>query len=79
MDLDVPVPITEATPLLAAVLMLQVMVSLFASVAWSTRLKGVGADMVTLMEEPSVMIGASSTAVTVTTYVCVDVSAAVTV
>jgi len=65
MALDVPVPLAEAVPCTAGVLMLQVMVSPSASVPCKVSLKGVEADMVTPMEAPSVLTGALLTAVTV--------------
>ena len=61
MVLDVPVPLAAAVPWLAADEMLQVMVSLLASEAFSVRLNGVGLlslDMDTLMLEPWVIVGA---------------------
>ena len=61
MALDVPVPLAAAVPWLAADEMLQVMVSLFASEAFSVRANGVGLpslDMETLTLEPWVIVGA---------------------
>ena len=75
MALEVPVPLAVAVPWLAAELMLQVRVSLSASVACRVRPKGVGEPsslIVTRVEAPSVMTGASLTGLMVTFTVMVS-------
>ena len=61
MDLELPVPLAVAVPLVARVEIFQVSVSLFASVAFRVREKTVGepsSDMVTAAGSLSVMTGA---------------------
>ena len=78
MVLEDPVPEAVPVPCDAAEEMLQVSVSpAFASVACSVRLKAVGdpsSDMVTLVEAPSVITGATFTDVMVTLTVIVSVA-----
>ncbi len=65
---EFPVPPAPAVPLDAAVLILHVMVFPSTSVAFKVRLKAVGepsSDMVTEVDAPSVIAGASLTGVTV--------------